>query len=79
MPRFFFDTVADGDGIHDEVGLILDAREQVPRIAQEAVFSMAFDQRQALNEGRFTCVVRDEEGLTIYSAGLSLAGRWEAL
>jgi hypothetical protein len=79
MPHYFYDTVLAGDAVRDEAGLDLEDHQEVRRLADEAVSSMVAKSRPTEAEARFSCVVRDEAGLTVYSAGITFTGRWGPL
>lgn len=77
MPRYFFDTYANGDLVIDDDGQECRDVAQVRMEAMRALPAIAKDEvpkdgdRQA-----YTVLVKNESGLSIYSATLTFAGLW---
>ena len=76
MPRFFLDLY-DGDCFtRDPYGFELDGYEEARREAISALPDMARDVLPDGDRRDFTVDVRTAVGEVIYTATLSLAGRW---
>ena len=77
MPRYFFDIHNGSSLVRDSCGTTCEGREGVRQQAMRALPAIAQDEiprdgdRQA-----FTALVRDESGLTVYTATLTFAGLW---
>ncbi len=78
MPRFFFDT-DDGDTLdHDDEGQELPGAEEARQAALDALPDMARDKLPDGDHRTFLVTVRDDQGIEIYRATLSLKGEWRA-
>ena len=76
MPRYFIDT-ADGDlSMIDNEGLYYPSDEAARKAALDALPDMARDEIPDGDARRFSVAVRSSEGRAIYSAELTLNGRW---
>lgn len=76
MPRFFFDT-HDGDRpARDPDGMDLRDRDEARRMALDALPDVARDKLPDGDRRTFMAAVRDEAGVIIYRATLSLKGDW---
>ncbi len=76
MPRFFFDT-HDGDHlVRDPSGHELPHREAARQAALAVLPSMARDEVPNGDRHDFYVNVRNDNGQTIYTACMSLVGRW---
>ena len=77
MPRYFIDTNDDDVFVEDEEGQDLPDAEAAREAAQAALPDMARD-KMPDGEGRTFCAcVRDEAGVVIYKATLTLRGEWK--
>ncbi len=75
MPRFFFDTFDGDKRMQDDVGVVCDLDE----VDKEAVDALPDIAREKLPDGlkRDLWVrVRDEEGVLVFEASLSLRAHW---
>jgi len=78
MPRYFIDT-DDGRFQHrDEVGFELPDPTTARKAALDALPDMARGSIPNGDDTRLVVTVRDETGETVYTATLSLDGRWGA-
>ncbi|MBZ9811217.1 hypothetical protein LB566_27125 [Mesorhizobium sp. CA13] len=74
MPRFFFDTIEDGQITPDDQGLemsVSDMREAAKHLLPE----LAINHPLPANRHEFVVRVRDENGQHIYEVKLTLAAR----
>lgn len=76
MPRFFFDTHNGDRFIRDTTGHDLPDRETARVQALEVFPDMTRDEIPDGDWRTFYVNVRDENGRAIYTACMSLVGRW---
>jgi len=72
MPRFFFDTFDGSQMVSDEIGLELADLAAAKAEAQKALPDIARDALPASNHATFVVSVRDETGIVVVRAALSL-------
>ena len=76
MPIFFFDT-DDGDTRYgDQEGLDLPDKAAARRAALDALPDMARDRMPGGDQQTFAVSVRNDQGVVIYAANMSLSGEW---
>ena len=76
MPRYYFDT-DDGDThIHDDEGMDLPSNEDARQAALAALPDIAKDKLPDGDRRDFIIDMRDQHHRLIYTATLSLVGRW---
>ncbi|MBZ9980376.1 hypothetical protein LB521_04345 [Mesorhizobium sp. BR-1-1-8] len=74
MPRYFFDTIENGEIIPDDEGLELslaEMREEAKRVLPE----LAVEHPLPTERNEFVVRVRDESGQYVYEVSLILATR----
>lgn len=76
MPRYFFDTIENGERIVDSYGLEIDVRETVAKEAETALAEMAGDRLPDGPRHEFVVEARDESGAVIYRASLVFTSEW---
>lgn len=76
MPRYYFDTTNGETAYVDTDGMDLVDDEDARRHALEALPDMASDDMPDGDERKLEVSVRAENGALIYSASLTLEGRW---
>lgn len=76
MPTFFLDLYDDDHFTRDPLGLDIKDREAVRKEAISALPDMARDVLPDGDRRVFSVDVRTEAGEVIYTATLSLIGRW---
>ena len=78
MPRYFFDT---DDGLvarPDTIGLQLENDAAARRAALDALPDMARETMPDGDRHTFLSSIRNEAGVVIYSATMSVIGRWHS-
>ncbi len=76
MPRYFFDTTNGETAYVDTDGMELVDDEDARKHALEALPDMASDDMPDGDDRRLVVKVRGEDGLVVYTASLTLKGRW---
>ena len=78
MPRYFFDTDDGDQSLRDEDGLDLPHVEAAREAALDVLPDMARDKMPDGDRRTFVASVRDDRGIVVYIATLSLKGEWQA-
>jgi hypothetical protein len=76
MPRYFFDTTNGETAYVDTDGLDLADDEEARTHALDALPDMASDDMPNGDDRRLVVTVRGEDGAVVYTASLTLRGRW---
>lgn len=76
MPRYFVDTSDGAMPVIDNLGHELPDDEAARKAALIALPDMARDEMPDGDERKFSVAVRAEDGRAVYSATLTLKGRW---
>ncbi|MGU3340786.1 DUF6894 family protein [Methylobacterium mesophilicum] len=77
MAHYTIDTDADAQYVEGDYGEGLTCHLAAQRMALSALPDMVRDRLPAGDQGTFRAIVRDENGMEIYSATLSLVGEWK--
>lgn len=75
MPRYYFD-VEDGGLTADEDGEVLDTPDKVAPKAMRALLDIARFEVMQKNERQLSVSVRDEAGVQVYRAELTVRAGW---
>ena len=77
MARYTIDTDADAQYVEGDYGEGLTCHLAARRMALSALPDMVRDRVSDGDQGTFRAIIRDENGMEIYSATLSLVGEWK--
>lgn len=75
MPRYFFD-VEDGERTVDEEGIELEDHRAAAAAAMKTLLDVGRFEVVVRNERRLDVVVRDEDGRSVYRAGMAIEADW---
>ncbi|MEE7446666.1 hypothetical protein MRF4_01850 [Methylobacterium radiotolerans] len=78
MPIYFIDTNNDDTFVEDDQGQDLPDAEAAREAALAALPDMARDKLPDGDHRTFCASVRDQTGVVIYEASLTLVGTWKA-
>ncbi|QEE38953.1 MULTISPECIES: hypothetical protein [unclassified Methylobacterium] len=77
MAHYTIDTDADAQYVEGDYGEGLTCHLAARRMALSALPDLARDRVPDGDQGTFRAIVRDENGIEIYAATLTLVGEWK--
>ena len=72
MPRYYFDTDDGERQVHDESGVDLASMDDIEATTRDLLFDLGHAKLLDGEDRRFTAVVRDDRGVTIYRGSMTL-------
>ena len=79
MAHYTIDTDADAQYVEGDYGEDLTSHLAARRMALSALPDLVRDRMPAGDRGTFRAIVRDENGMEIYTATLTLVGEWKVI
>ena len=77
MACYTIDTDADAQYVEGDYGEDLTCHSAARRMALSVLPDLVRDRMPAGDQGTFRAIVRDENGMEIYAATLTLVGEWK--
>ncbi|MCJ2016426.1 hypothetical protein MKK84_03110 [Methylobacterium sp. E-065] len=77
MARYFFD-VSNGSDVSDDVGLVFDDARSASQEALRSLPDMVKDQLLGSVGEKVSVTMRDDHGIPVYRATLTIEGEWLA-
>ena len=76
MPRYYFDTNDGERKVHDESGVDLASVDDIEATTRDLLLDLGHAKLLDGKDRRFTAVVRDDQGATVYHGSMVLRIDW---